>query len=383
MTRYRDDRFDRFDDRDDRYSRERQSSTGRYGDPRQYENHDERQLHGFDRQGFEQSHSDAYGRPYRPDPYRQQQGYSQDDARSYGGRPSDSRYGVNADRSGMGYSDLMDYDRGYSYDDRPQYGQRDFRRDGMQGQGRYPGGYGQSAYSQGSQYGNDQHYDWEGLRHASQRGQQSYGQGRQYGYGQAEYDAPQFGDSDFRSSQYQGGQYGTRSFSQSSFGQSQYGQPSYQSQGSQYGYGQTHQGKGPKGYQRSDDRIKEQVNDALEEAHDVDASEIDVQVMNGEVTLTGTVSDRMQKRRAEETVEYLRGVKDVHNQLRVQQGQYGQSGSQVLSSGLNSQSVSQQQGGNLGGSSMSSVGNQSTGTAGSSVTGTTGTTTTSSDNTKR
>jgi len=38
----------------------------------------------------------------------------------------------------------------------------------------------------------------------------------------------------------------------------------------------------------------------------------------GEVTLTGTVEDRNQKRMAEDCINQIRGVKDVHNQLRVQ-----------------------------------------------------------------
>ncbi|GMA15217.1 hypothetical protein GCM10025871_15480 [Deinococcus metallilatus] len=88
---------------------------------------------------------------------------------------------------------------------------------------------------------------------------------------------------------------------------------------------ESHRGKGPRGYQRSDDRIREQVNDALEDEHGVDASDIEVQVQNGEVTLTGTVNDRNQKRMAEDCVERVRGVKDVHNRLRVQQGGTGMS----------------------------------------------------------
>ena len=72
------------------------------------------------------------------------------------------------------------------------------------------------------------------------------------------------------------------------------------------------------------DRIKEAVNDALEDHHELDASEIEVQVQGGEVTLTGTVTDRRQKRLAEDCLEGLRGVKDIHNQLRVQaQGAQG------------------------------------------------------------
>jgi osmotically-inducible protein OsmY len=76
-------------------------------------------------------------------------------------------------------------------------------------------------------------------------------------------------------------------------------------------------GRGPKGYKRSDERIREDVCEALTRHGDVDASEIEVKVENGEVTLTGTVSDRQQKRLAEDCVDAIRGIGDVHNQLRV------------------------------------------------------------------
>ncbi len=45
-------------------------------------------------------------------------------------------------------------------------------------------------------------------------------------------------------------------------------------------------------YARSDDRIREDVNDRLTEDVWVDASEIEVSVTDGEVTLAGTVDDR-------------------------------------------------------------------------------------------
>ena len=79
-------------------------------------------------------------------------------------------------------------------------------------------------------------------------------------------------------------------------------------------------GKGPKGYQRSDERIKEELSDRLEEHGDIDASEITVMVTSGEVTLEGTVPDRWMKRMAEDVAEDSAGVKQVHNRLRVDQG---------------------------------------------------------------
>lgn len=78
-----------------------------------------------------------------------------------------------------------------------------------------------------------------------------------------------------------------------------------------------HHGKGPVGFQRSDERIREVVCEALTDHGDIDASHIEVSVKACEVTLSGTVDDRRTKRLAEDCVAALPGVKDVHNQLRV------------------------------------------------------------------
>jgi osmotically-inducible protein OsmY len=75
-------------------------------------------------------------------------------------------------------------------------------------------------------------------------------------------------------------------------------------------------GKGPKGYTRSDDRIREDVCDRLEASHDIDASDIEVSVSGGEVTLSGAVTERRLKRLAEDIVDDVPGVREVHNQLR-------------------------------------------------------------------
>jgi hypothetical protein len=78
-----------------------------------------------------------------------------------------------------------------------------------------------------------------------------------------------------------------------------------------------HVGKGPKGYRRSDERIHEEVCERLAQHPDVDASDIEVAVRDGEVTLTGTIEDRWMKRRAEDAIEGLPGVRDVHNHVRI------------------------------------------------------------------
>lgn len=76
-------------------------------------------------------------------------------------------------------------------------------------------------------------------------------------------------------------------------------------------------GKGPKGYKRSDERIREDVNEALYRDHRIDASDIEVTVKDTVVTLMGTVEERQMKRLAEDVAENCSGVTDVINQLRV------------------------------------------------------------------
>ena len=78
-----------------------------------------------------------------------------------------------------------------------------------------------------------------------------------------------------------------------------------------------HRGRGPKGYKRSDERIREDVSDRLTDDPIVDASEIEVGVTAGEVTLNGTVHSRTAKRRAEDCADSVTGVGHVQNNLRV------------------------------------------------------------------
>jgi osmotically-inducible protein OsmY len=80
-----------------------------------------------------------------------------------------------------------------------------------------------------------------------------------------------------------------------------------------------HTGRGPAGYTRSDERILEDANDNLTDDWAVDARKVTVTVENGEITLDGTVPTREQKRRAEDCVEDISGVRHVQNNLRVQE----------------------------------------------------------------
>jgi osmotically-inducible protein OsmY len=88
-------------------------------------------------------------------------------------------------------------------------------------------------------------------------------------------------------------------------------------------------GKGPKGYVRSDEKIRDDVNDRLYHDPFIDASDIEVTVSDGDVTLTGTVDSRDTKHRAEDCAEEVTGVKDVSNNLKINRsmgttsGEYG------------------------------------------------------------
>lgn len=76
-------------------------------------------------------------------------------------------------------------------------------------------------------------------------------------------------------------------------------------------------GRGPKGYRRSDERIQEEVCERLTRDPAIDASDTEVRVAGGEVTLTGQVDSRRTKRLVEDVVDRCSGVVDVANQLRI------------------------------------------------------------------
>ena len=80
---------------------------------------------------------------------------------------------------------------------------------------------------------------------------------------------------------------------------------------------QSYRGRGPKGYQRSDERIREDICERLTFDDDVDATDLEVTVSGATVTLAGSVRDRYSKRRAEDIAESVAGVEDVQNQIRL------------------------------------------------------------------
>jgi osmotically-inducible protein OsmY len=204
---------------------------------------------------------------------------------------------------------------------------------------RYGASYGQAERNQGRSAG--QRYG-QSLRDANpaqgfgftpdyDQASPRYGQGSQdYGRGSSYDDSLQRGQNQWRANQRYG--QGSRGGSQADgwtaepdemrwgrqqglYGSSEYG-GYIASQRSQRDY-QSHIGKGPKNWQRSDERIREEVCEALARHPEIDATDVDIRVQSGEVTLTGSVTDRRAKRIAEDVVEDVFGVKDVTNQIKV------------------------------------------------------------------
>jgi hypothetical protein len=198
--------------------------------------------------------------------------------RGYWQDQSERRGGYNPERQGV----TGGYGGGSGFEDR--MGQRPYG---------YSGGSGYE--DRGGYWASDEQRGWGrgGDRPGGQQGMRGYGQQNMYGYGQ---------------------------------------QPPYNptmQRGSDREFG--HRGKGPKGYTRSDERIRELVSEALADDDQVDASEIEVQVKNGEVILLGSVNARYMKRLAEDVVERVPGVHDVQNQIRVTDRQSAARGNQTQS----------------------------------------------------
>jgi hypothetical protein len=77
---------------------------------------------------------------------------------------------------------------------------------------------------------------------------------------------------------------------------------------------------GPKGYQRSDERLREDISERLMQAYHIDSSEVTVDVRGGKVLLEGTVPDRRMKHAIEDMVDACPCVQDIDNRIRVESG---------------------------------------------------------------
>jgi len=295
-----------------------------------------------------------------------------DGGQSFDGTPPGYR---NQESQGYRYQQSGYPEQQGGYNNQNQFGPRAYgsgpqSQRGTAGQGSYApnqGGYGQGGPSDGRYEQGQGDYGYSTPRDEfdqSDADQGGFGQGPlSHGQGQQGYGQPQFG-------------YGQGSPSQGGYGQPGYGQGHFAGGQNEFnqrgggglggsggarsgaGSGQTYErtrggqaasnpplgqpfsnigsggatewwtqenapprrfvGKGPKGYKRSDERIREDVNDALSDGT-IDASNITVAVETGEVTLSGTVESRDMKFYAERLAEQCSGVKDVINQLRVSQ----------------------------------------------------------------
>lgn len=76
-------------------------------------------------------------------------------------------------------------------------------------------------------------------------------------------------------------------------------------------------GRGPRGWRRPDRSIREDLCERLMHHGEIDATDVDVVVANGEVLLTGEVDSRATKRAIEDLAYRVSGVLDVNNLLKI------------------------------------------------------------------
>ncbi|APD11285.1 hypothetical protein UC34_25315 [Pandoraea vervacti] len=81
--------------------------------------------------------------------------------------------------------------------------------------------------------------------------------------------------------------------------------------------------QGPKGYSRTDERIREDVCERLCMAHELEVKDVSVQVRDGRVELQGSVPQRWMKHAIEDVADQCFGVQDVENRIHTQ-SQYAQ-----------------------------------------------------------
>jgi hypothetical protein len=90
--------------------------------------------------------------------------------------------------------------------------------------------------------------------------------------------------------------------------------PSYKDQ---YQVKKNYYGLGPKGYKRSDMRLKDEACLLMNQDPILDSTNIQIDVLNNVIYLRGIVDSRRDKKRAEVLVEDIYGIEDVQNQLKI------------------------------------------------------------------
>jgi hypothetical protein len=103
------------------------------------------------------------------------------------------------------------------------------------------------------------------------------------------------------------------------YGGQQQGDPQNSWRGSDSGAGSSYarsRGNPFKGFKKSDQRLTEDLGEALMD-DGIDCGNVEVQIKDGVVTLTGEVNDRTDKYRIEQIAADMTGVSDVENQIRL------------------------------------------------------------------
>ncbi|HEY8506948.1 MAG TPA: BON domain-containing protein [Steroidobacteraceae bacterium] len=316
------------------------------------------QQSGYSQRGGQYGQGQGYGpRGYGQSPYTESQF---DQTRGYGPQYG-QRYGQ---QYGQQYGQPQDWSRGrgeqYGDEERSYTSYNPRHASGGYGEWRPPGesygGYGSTGdYGFGSQ-GQGRFRDSPGLRYFGTGSYSSGGAGFAGGYGEQRFNAP------YSEGGMQGGGWPR--------GTPQYGYGGY---GGRYGQEQREHKpgllsrmfrRGPKNYQRSDERLREDICERLINAADIDSSEVSITVSSGKVTLEGTVPERYMKHAIEDLVDACPGVQDIDNRIRVvTQREWGQS-----ESGSGSEES------RAGGATSSSMSAGATSSGGSTTTGTSGTT---------
>jgi hypothetical protein len=271
--------------------------------------------YGAQRGGRPQSRNEPWPRNEDRENYSAAGDYGRADYPQDNGQASTGRY-----HGTGGRRDYAQGNRGYN---------RPFRENGHNYAGHNYGG--QNYFAQGD-YGNPQ--DYGVTRNIPQPGYfQASDFSQQAGYTRSEYPEDTgylYGQPHSRDNQQAGRALGTQDW-----------QERQGAQRGAFGLQSTHRGRGPQGYTRSDERIKEDVCERLSEHHYIDASQIRVEVSQGVVTLEGTVDDRWQKYQTEDLVDATSGVQDIQNRLNVSRA--SQQSAQWTSQPATPQSASPQQ----------------------------------------
>ncbi len=211
----------------------------------------------------------------------------------------------------------------------PRYGQREPYNMSTSGRGGSGSRYSESQYGQQGQ-GRSDPYGQYGSQYGSNRG------------GRGEYGERSFNEGPFADTSEPPGYFGTGNYADggASYGggfdqrsrsrnYGSFSEDTMRSADNRQGWqGRPQQQRyrtGPKGYTRSDERLREDISERLMMADSIDSSEVTVSVKDCKVVLEGTVPTRYMKHAIEDLVDAAPGVQDIDNRIRVErtESQYG------------------------------------------------------------